>query len=113
MASSLPYGEERRLSLARCLGSSPDFLLLDEPAAGLDEPETDALARTIADIPSAYGCGVMVVEHDMRLIMGLCHRLHVLAHGKTIAAGSPESVRNDPHVIESYLGRRGAEHAAR
>jgi branched-chain amino acid transport system ATP-binding protein len=110
-AASLPYGEERRLALARSLGATPDFLLLDEPAAGLNESETDRLTHAIAEIPERYDCGVLVVEHDMRLIMGLSHRIHVLAHGRTIAIGSPEQVRNDPVVVESYLGKRGAEHA--
>ncbi|MEA2257126.1 MAG: branched-chain amino acid transport system ATP-binding protein, partial [Solirubrobacteraceae bacterium] len=110
-AASLPYGEERRLALARSLGATPDFLLLDEPAAGLNEAETDRLTHAIAEIPERYDCGVLVVEHDMRLIMGLSHRIHVLAHGRTIAIGSPEQVRNDPVVVESYLGKRGAEHA--
>jgi branched-chain amino acid transport system ATP-binding protein len=110
-AASLPYGEERRLALARSLAAAPDFLLLDEPAAGLNEAETDRLTQAITEIPARYDCGVLVVEHDMRLIMGLSHRIHVLAHGRTIAIGSPEQVRNDPVVVESYLGRRGAEHA--
>jgi ABC-type branched-subunit amino acid transport system ATPase component len=111
VASSLPYGYERRLSLARSVSASPDFLLLDEPAAGLNEGETEALMRTIAAIPERYRCGVMVVEHDMRFIMGLSHRVQVLAHGRTVAVGTPEQVRKDPRVIESYLGRHGAAHA--
>jgi ABC-type branched-subunit amino acid transport system ATPase component len=111
LASALPYGEERRLALARSLAATPGFLLLDEPAAGLNEAETDELTTIIAAIPERYGCGVLVVEHDMRLIMGLSHRIQVLAHGRTIAIGRPEDVRNDPVVVESYLGRHGAEHA--
>jgi branched-chain amino acid transport system ATP-binding protein len=111
LASSLPYGDERRLALARSLAARPGFLLLDEPAAGLNETETDELTAIIAAIPERHGCGVLVVEHDMRLIMGLSHRIHVLAHGRTIAVGTPEQVRNDPVVVESYLGRHGAEHA--
>jgi ABC-type branched-subunit amino acid transport system ATPase component len=113
LASSLPYGDERRLALARSLAARPDFLLLDEPAAGLNEGETDELTTAITAIPERYRCGVLVVEHDMRLIMGLSHRIHVLAHGRTIAVGTPEQVRNDPVVVESYLGRHGAEHALR
>ena len=105
-AGALPYGDERRLALARTLATLPAFLLLDEPAAGLDEQETDALTAVIATLPARFGCGVLVVEHDMRLIMGLCHRVQVLAHGRTIAVGAPAEVRADPAVVESYLGAR-------
>lgn len=110
-AGSLPYGEERRLSLARALATRPRFLLLDEPAAGLNEVETSQLTQELATLPEKFGCGLLVVEHDMRLIMRLCSRLHVLAHGRTIAAGSPHEVRNSEEVVRSYLGHQAVNHA--
>lgn len=110
-AGALPYGQERRLEIARALAARPSFLLLDEPAAGMTETESDDLLRILARLPEAYGCGLLVVEHDMRLIMRLCHRVHVLNHGQTIAEGPPEAVRRDPAVIEAYLGRSRGGHA--
>jgi branched-chain amino acid transport system ATP-binding protein len=108
LAGTLPYGLERKLELARALATRPTFLLLDEPAAGLDEGESDTLLELLAGIPAKHGCGVVVVDHDMRLIMRLCDRLHVLASGKTIAHGSAEEVRRDPRVIAAYLGSHEA-----
>jgi branched-chain amino acid transport system ATP-binding protein len=108
LAGTLPYGRERSLELARALATGARFLLLDEPAAGLDEAEGDALLALLAGIPAAQGCGVLVIDHDMRLIMRLCRRLHVLAHGQTIAEGTAEEVRRNPAVIEAYLGSEGA-----
>ncbi len=103
-AGTLPYGEERRVEIARALAREPDFLLLDEPAAGLNELESDRLLQTLASIPARRGCGILIVDHDMRLIMRLCHRLHVLNYGKTIGQGTPEEIRQNPAVIEAYLG---------
>jgi len=103
-ASALPYGDERRLELARALATHPKFLLLDEPAAGLNEVESDALVATIKAIRDWLGCGVLVIEHDMRVIMRLCDRIQVLARGGTISIGTPSAVRADPAVIEAYLG---------
>jgi ABC-type branched-subunit amino acid transport system ATPase component len=103
-ASALPHGEERRLGIARALATRPSFLLLDEPAAGLNEVESDELMRFLADLPSAFDCGLLVVEHDMRLIMGLCERIQVLNYGKTICVGTPDEIRQDPDVITAYLG---------
>jgi len=109
LASELPYGHERRVEVARALAMRPKFLLLDEPAAGLDEQESDELLRILAPMPTAKGLGMLVVDHHMNLIMRLCHRLQVLNYGKTIGAGSPAEVRKIPEVIEAYLGSRAGE----
>jgi branched-chain amino acid transport system ATP-binding protein len=103
-AGALPYGEERRVEIARALARQPHFLLLDEPAAGLNELESDILLQTLAAIPARYGCGILIVDHDMRLIMRLCQRLHVLSYGITIGEGTPEQIRQNPAVVEAYLG---------
>jgi branched-chain amino acid transport system ATP-binding protein len=103
-AGSLPYGDQRKVGVARALATGPEFMLLDEPAAGLNESEADELARAIREIRDDFGCGVLVIEHDMRFVMGLCERIHVLDYGKTIGMGSPEEIRRNPQVIEAYLG---------
>jgi ABC-type branched-subunit amino acid transport system ATPase component len=103
-AGALPYGLERRVEVARALAMEPRFLLLDEPAAGLNEEESDDLLAILATIPGEKNLGMLIVDHDMRLIMRLCHRLHVLSYGKTIGEGTPEEVRAIPAVIEAYLG---------
>jgi len=103
-AGALPYGQERRVEIARALATNPSFLLLDEPAAGLNEAESDDLLQTLAPIPQQTNCGMVIVDHDMRLIMRLCDRLHVLNYGKTIGEGSPDEVHRNPAVIEAYLG---------
>ena len=104
LASTLPYGDERRAEVARALAITPDFLLLDEPAAGLNEEESEQLLRVLAPIPAKRRLGMLIVDHDMRLIMRLCHRIHVLNYGRTIGEGSPDQVRRIPEVIEAYLG---------
>jgi branched-chain amino acid transport system ATP-binding protein len=103
-AGALPYGDQRRLGILRALATEPAFVLLDEPAAGLNEAETDELLRVISDVRRDFGCAVLIIEHDMRLIMNLCERLHVLDHGTTIASGTPDEVRSNPAVLTAYLG---------
>ena len=109
LAGTLPYGRERSLEMARALALGASFLLLDEPAAGLDEAEGDALLALLAGMPASRGFGMLVIDHDMRLIMRLCRRLHVLASGRTIAEGSADEIRRSPAVIAAYLGSSGAE----
>jgi branched-chain amino acid transport system ATP-binding protein len=103
-ANSLPYGAQRRLEIARALGTQPKLLLLDEPAAGMNPAESDALNELILNIRKRFDLTIILVEHDMRLVMNLCDRIVVLNYGKTIASGSPEAVRSDPQVIAAYLG---------
>jgi ABC-type branched-subunit amino acid transport system ATPase component len=104
LASKLPFGHQRKLEIARALAMRPKFLLLDEPAAGLNEDESDLLLELLRDIPARKHVGLLVVEHDMRLMMNLCVRLHVLNYGKTIAEGTPTEVRANPDVVTAYLG---------
>jgi len=110
-ASTLAYGIQRRLEIARAVGVKPKFLLLDEPAAGLNEDESELLLQTISQLPaeSNLGCGILIVEHNLGMIMRLCDRVHVLNEGQTIAEGPPGEVRKDTAVIEAYLGRSHAE----
>jgi branched-chain amino acid transport system ATP-binding protein len=106
LARSLPGGVERRLGIARALATDPRFLLLDEPAAGLNEQEGEELVATIRTLAEEHGCGVLLVEHDMRVITGACDRVQVLDSGRPIAAGSPDAVREDPAVLAAYFGQR-------
>jgi branched-chain amino acid transport system ATP-binding protein len=108
LGAALSYGDKRRVEVARALAADPRFLLLDEPAAGMNETETDTLLHTLAALPQARGLGLLIIDHDMGLIMRLCQRLHVLASGRTIATGTAEEVRRDPAVIEAYLGSEAA-----
>jgi branched-chain amino acid transport system ATP-binding protein len=103
-AAALPYGDQRRLEIARALATGPQLLLLDEPAAGLDSNETRILVGLIRSIRDSYGVAVIVVEHDMDLIMNLCERIQVLATGEVICTGTPEEVRRSARVREAYLG---------
>jgi branched-chain amino acid transport system ATP-binding protein len=103
-AADLPYGDQRRLELARALATRPRLLMLDEPAAGMNASETQALLRLIDKIRRDYGLAVIVVEHDMDLIMNLCDRIQVLAYGEIIFEGSPTDVQANPKVREVYLG---------
>ncbi len=104
VAAGLSYGEERRVGLARALAVNPRFLLLDEPAAGLAAAEAEELRNLILEIRSKYGCGVLVIEHNMVLVMNLCERIHVLDGGRTIAVGTPAEIRSDDGVRSAYLG---------
>jgi len=107
-ARVLPQGEERLVEIARAIATQPKFLLLDEPGAGLNDAEIERFLPTLLRLREAIGCGVVVVDHDMRLIMNLCDRIHVLNYGKTIGDGTPEQIRNEPAVIEAYLGSEAA-----
>jgi branched-chain amino acid transport system ATP-binding protein len=104
LAGTLPYGDQRLLEIARSLATQPRFLLLDEPGAGLNETEIESLLGRLESLPRDLGCGILIVDHDMRLIMGLSDRIHVLDHGRTIAEGLPSEVRAVPAVREAYLG---------
>jgi len=103
-ARNLPYGEQRRLEIARALGTRPRVLLLDEPAAGMNTREKADLMALIRRLRDQFSLGILVIEHDMKLVMGICEQITVLDHGETIAVGSPENVRSNRKVIEAYLG---------
>ena len=105
-AGSLPYGEQRRLEIARALATHPGIILLDEPAAGMNPSETSELMENIRRIRDNFHIAVMLIEHDMNLVMNICEGICVLDHGKIIAKGAPEEIKNNPAVIEAYLGKK-------
>lgn len=107
-AGSLPYGAQRRLEIVRALATNPKLLLLDEPAAGMNPAETAELMGNIRKIRDTFQIAIMLIEHDMSLVMGICEGIAVLNYGKIIAKGSPEEIKNNPVVIEAYLGKKEA-----
>ena len=103
-ASSLPYGAQRRLEIARALATNPKVLLLDEPAAGMNPQETDDLMKTIRFVRDKFGICILLIEHDMSLVMNICERIYVLNYGMLLAKGSPDEIKNNEKVIKAYLG---------
>ncbi len=104
-AGNLAYGDQRRLEIARALACRPEVLLLDEPAAGMNPLEIDELNQTIVRLRDQFGLTILLVEHQMRLVMGICQKILVMNFGKKLALGSPSEIRNNPEVLEAYLGK--------
>ncbi len=104
LAKNLPYGAQRRLEIARALAAKPQLLLLDEPAAGMNPQETQELMEMIRWIKKEFGLTILLIEHDMSLVMGICERIYVLEYGEIIAEGTPKEIKENPEVIRAYLG---------
>ena len=103
-ATQLPYGEQRKLEIARALATNPKLLLLDEPAAGMNPNETDELMQTVRSVRDQFGIAILLIEHDMNFVMGICEEITVLDYGRVIARGDGKAIRNNPKVIAAYLG---------
>ena len=104
LAKNLPYGEQRRLEIVRALATEPQLLFLDEPAAGMNPQETAELTALIRKVQKDFQLTILLIEHDMSLVMDVCQRIYVLEYGQLIAHGTPEEIKNNPRVIEAYLG---------
>jgi branched-chain amino acid transport system ATP-binding protein len=107
LAKNMPYGEQRRLEIARAMATKPTMLILDEPAAGMNPQETNELMNLIAQIRREFKLSILLIEHDMSLVMGVCERIYVLDYGQIIAEGKPEDIRRNKRVVEAYLGEEG------
>ena len=104
LATSLPYGKQRHLEIARALATQPELLLLDEPAAGMNPNETEELMQTVRSVRDQFGIAILLIEHDMNFVMGICEEITVLDYGRVIARGDGKAIRNNPKVIAAYLG---------
>ena len=108
-ADSLPYGQQRKLEICRALASNPKVLLLDEPAAGMNPKETEELMNTIKIIRNRFSVAILLIEHDMKLVMGICERIYVLNYGNIIAEGTPDEIAHNQEVVAAYLGTAAEE----